>query len=87
VYRQPSLTREFDKIRGWIKARGSTRITEDYEPLVLETDVVNAWVVPSPQHKYVLFTPGLLKSFTQEELRCVIGHELAHIELGHRDGV
>lgn len=37
----------------------------------------------NPQHSAVAVTAGIVKALTREELRGVIGHELAHIQ--HRD--
>lgn len=51
-----------------------------------ETDVLNAFAIGrSPARGSIVLTRGLLESLTNEELRTVLGHELAHLK--NRDTV
>jgi heat shock protein HtpX len=51
---------------------------------VVESDQPNAFATGrGPAHAAVAVTTGMMRILTQEELRGVIGHELAHIR--HRD--
>lgn len=43
---------------------------------------VNAWTFGS-ERPYVVVTSALVEGFTDEEVQCVMGHELGHILAGH----
>lgn len=62
-------------------ARVSDRPTVDYEFLVLDNDLVNAFAAPGG---FIFVTRGLLESMNDEaELAMVIGHEIAHVAALH----
>jgi Zn-dependent protease with chaperone function len=46
---------------------------------------LNATVGRLGKHYYIGLTKSVLKDFTDAELQAVLGHEMAHIVLGHRD--
>lgn len=46
---------------------------------------LNATVGRLGRHYYVGLTKMVLEEFTDAELRAVLGHEMAHLVLGHRD--
>ncbi len=53
------------------------------ELLVTEADGsrwANAFAVPRPGAPAVLFTDGLLRDLDRDEIRAILGHELAHLE-------
>lgn len=65
-----------------LAAEGGLRRPEiPYEARVLPTDLVNAYALPGG---FVFVTSGLLELIESEaELAAVLGHEIAHVDLGH----
>jgi predicted Zn-dependent protease len=57
------------------------RPTVDYEFVILDSDLINAFAVPGG---FIFVTRGLLESVEDEaELAMVIGHEIAHVTAMH----
>lgn len=58
----------------------------DIDPLpplfLAHSPAVNAWTFGS-ERPYVVVTSALVEGFTDDEIQCVIGHELGHILAGH----
>ena len=51
-----------------------------YKVFLIDTNVVNAWTVGG----YIYFTNEMYKFCkTNDEIACILGHEMAHNELGH----
>ncbi len=62
-------------------ARLSDRPTVDYEFIVLDNDLINAFAAPGG---FIFVTRGLLESMNDEaELAMVLGHEIAHVAALH----
>jgi len=72
------VERAFDDVR-WV--------SRDYRPVVLcefASEIYAAFAAPLAAGRYaIVLRSGLPDMFTDSELRAVIGHEVAHIVLGH----
>lgn len=52
---------------------------DKYRIIVIEDDTLNAYAA---EYTIVIFS-GLLNGFGDDELTCIVAHEIAHISLGH----
>ena len=56
-------------------------VYDDYIPIVIKTDVPNAWAAPGG---FIIITEGLLKMVqSEDELALILSHEMGHIEHNH----
>ena len=56
-------------------------VYDDYIPIVIKTDVPNAWAAPGG---FIIITEGLLKMVqSEDELALILAHEMGHIEHNH----
>ena len=56
-------------------------VYDDYIPIVIPTDVPNAWAAPGG---FIIITEGLLKMVqSEDELALILAHEMGHVEHNH----
>ncbi len=75
----PDLTARVNKIGDLLK-KVSDRQDLAYHFYVINDDSLNAFTTPGG---YVYVNSGLVKKATDDELACVIGHEIGHIAARH----
>lgn len=82
VIDSPYLAAEFNRVLQNMVSLGMADRAVEYRPFVIsDNEDINAWV--NPRTKRIYFTQGMVNVLSREELDCVLGHEIAHIELGH----
>jgi beta-barrel assembly-enhancing protease len=80
VVKNDSLQRYVNLVGAWVAGR-SNRAGLPWTFGVIESDDINAFSAPGG---YVLITKGLYQGLRNEaELACVLGHEIAHVNLRH----
>ncbi|OPY77008.1 MAG: Metalloprotease LoiP precursor [Syntrophorhabdus sp. PtaU1.Bin153] len=78
----PYLSGEFTRVLQSMVSLGMVKKVAGYRALVISNNEdINAWV--DPKAKRIYFTQGMINALSPGELDCVLGHEIAHIELGH----
>ncbi|OPX95951.1 MAG: Metalloprotease LoiP precursor [Syntrophorhabdus sp. PtaU1.Bin002] len=78
----PYVSGEFTRVLQSMASLGMADKVAGYRVLVISnSEDINAWV--NPKAKRIYFTQGMVNVLSPGELDCVLGHEIAHIELGH----
>jgi hypothetical protein len=83
AYFSPPLTAAFRDIVAKMSAADMAKGIVGYSAVAVKSDELEAWVIPSSSKKYIYVTDGLLRILTEKDLKCVLGHEIGHVELGH----
>lgn len=79
IYNNPKVKEYVENIGNKLVLNAERKLP--YSFTLLNTDMVNAFAAPGG---YIFITKGLLNYIeSDDELACVIGHELAHITLRH----
>ena len=70
------------------EAQDRLSLPQEVELLIDANESINAFALPSPMGTSVpviVLTSGAIKSLSEVQLRCVIGHELGHFAYGHTE--